>query len=111
MSNQKINNKQRVESPFKKPEIITEGYLNIIENTLKSFKKQKNADILYLDNIESLLENYKKEIEYMDQKNKELYNNVLKLIENKKVLDNEVKEDLKKTDKHIQLIQIKKNYK
>lgn len=108
MSNQKMNNKQRVESPFKKPEIITEGYLNIIENTLKSFKKQKKADILYLDNIESLLENYRKELEYMDQKNKELYNNILKLIENKKALDNEVKEDLKKTDKHIQLIQIKK---
>ncbi len=108
MSNQKINDKQGDESPFKKPEIITEGYLNIIENTLKSFKKQKKADILYLDNIESLLKNYKKELEYMDQKNKELYNNILKLIENKKALDNEVKEDLKKTNKHIQLIQIQK---
>ncbi len=108
MSNQKMNNKQRVESPFKKPEIITEGYLNIIENTLKSFKKQKKEDIRYLNNIESLLENYKKELEYMDQKNKELYDNVIKLIENKKNMDNKVKEDLKKTDKHIQLIQIQK---
>lgn len=108
MSNQKMKDKQRVEKPFQKPEIIAEGYLNIIENTLKSFKKQKKADILYLDNIESLLKNYKKELEYMDQKNKELYNNILKLIENKKALDNEVKEDLKKTNKHIQLIQIQK---
>ena len=104
MSNQNMNDKQRV----KKPENIAEGYLNIIENTLKTFKEQKKADIHYLNNIEYILNNYKKELEYMEQKNKELYINILKLIENKKALDNKVKEDLKKTDKHIQLIQIQK---
>ena len=104
MSNQNINDKQRV----KKLENITEGYLNIIENTLKTFKEQKNADIHHLNYVEYLLDSYKKELEYMDQKNKELHNNILKLIQNKKALDTKVKEDLKKTDKHIQLIKIQK---
>ena len=99
-----MNDKQRV----KKPENIAEGYLNIIENTLKTFKEQKKADIHYLNNIEYILNNYKKELEYMEQKNKELYTTILKLIENKKALDTKVKDDLKKTDKHIQLIKIQK---
>ena len=108
MSDQKMNHKQGVEKPLKKPEIIEEGYLNIIENTLKTFKEQKKADILYLNNIEYQLENYKMELEYMNQKNEEMYSKIVKLIEHKKVLDNEVNEDLKKTDKHIQLIKIQK---
>ncbi|MGB9978217.1 hypothetical protein [Methanobacterium sp.] len=108
MPNQKINDKQIVEMPAKKLKSIEEGYLNIIEDTLKTFKEQKKVDIHYLDNIEHLLEHYKKELEYMDKKNKEIYNNILKLMENKKSMDNEVKEDLKKTDKHIQLIQFQK---
>ncbi|MCZ3364519.1 hypothetical protein [Methanobacterium veterum] len=103
-----MNNKQRVEKSIKKPESIGKGYLDIIENTLKTFKEQKKADIHYLDNIEHTLETYKKELEYMDKKNKEMHNKILKLIKHKKVLDNKVKEDLKKTDKHIQLIKIQK---
>lgn len=108
MSDQKMNDKQIVEKSIKKPESIEEGYLDIIENTLKTFKEQKKADIHYLDNIGYILKNYKKELEYMDKKNKEMHNKIVKLIEHKKVLDNEVKEDLKKTDKHIQLIKIQK---
>lgn len=108
MSDQKMNDKQIVKKSIKKPESIEEGYLDIIENTLKTFKEQKKADIHYLDNIEYILENYKKELEYMDKKNKEIHNKIIKLIEHKKILDDEVKEDLKKTDKHIQLIKIQK---
>lgn len=108
MSNQKINNEQVVEEPIKKPKRIEEGYLNIVENTLKSFKEQKMANIRHLDNIGYLLEHYKKELEYTEQKNKEMYDYVLKLIEDKKFLHNRVKEDLKRTDKHIQLIQIQR---
>ena len=108
MSNQKINDKQKVKKPLEKLKRIEEGYLNIIENTLKIFKEQKETDIDYLKDMEHLLEHYKKELEYMDRKNKEMYNNILKLIKNKKLLHNKVREDLKRTDKHIQLIQIQR---
>ncbi len=107
MSNQR-DDQQIVGNAIKKLRHIEEGYLGIIENTLKTVKEQKKEDIYYLDSIEHLLENYKKELEYLDQKNKEIYNNIIKLIENKKYMCNEVREDLKKTDKHIQLIQIQK---
>lgn len=108
MSNPKINDKQADKRLIKKVEKIEEGYLNIIENTLKTFKEQKKADIHHLDNMEYILENYRKELEHIDQKNKEIYDNILKLIKNKKSLDNKVKKDLKRTDKHIQLIQIQR---
>ncbi len=108
MSNQKINDKPKVKKTMEKLERIEEGYLNIIENTLKTFKEQKNANIHDLGDIEHLLEYYKKEIEHMDQKNKEMHAKILKLIENKKSLHNKVREDLKRTDKHIQLIQIQR---
>ncbi len=84
---------------------IESGYLNIIENTLKSFKKQKRADITHLNNIEGLLEGYMEELEYINKRNKEINDKIIKLIENKTYLQNEVRRDLKKTDEYIQQIQ------
>jgi len=108
MPNQKVNDKVRIKEHITKLKRIEEGYLNIIEDTLKAFREQKSADIRHLEDIEYLLEHYKKELEYLNQKNKEMYKNILKLIENKKFLHNKVKDDLKTTDKHIQLIQIQR---
>jgi len=78
-----------------------------IGNTLKTFKDQKGTEFHDLNNIGNLLEAYKRELEYIDQKNKEIYENLLKIMENKKSLHDKVREDLKKTDEHIQLIQRK----
>ena len=108
MSSHKMNNKHGVERPIKKSKSVEEGYLDIIENTLKTFKEQKKEDIHHLNDIEYHLEHYKKEIEHMTQRNNEMYDLVLKLIKNKKTLDNKVKKDIKRTDKHIQLIQIQR---
>jgi hypothetical protein len=108
MYNQKVNNKAIVEEHVKKLKRIEDGYLNIVENTLKALKEQKSANLHHLKDIECLLEHYKNELEYIDQKNKEMCENILKLIENKKFLHNKVKDDLETTDKHIQLIQIQR---
>lgn len=107
MPKQKKKDRQNTKKTIKKLEKIEKRYLNIIENTLKAFKEQKRTNIDHLDNIEELLEAYKKELEYIDQKNKEIYENILKLIENKTSIHDTIREDLKKTDEHIQLIQRK----
>lgn len=107
MPKQKKNDRQKAKKTIKKLKKIEKGYLNIVENTLKTFKEQKRADSHHLDNIEYLLEAYKKELEYIDQKNKEMYDNLIKLIENRASMHDKVKEDLKKSDNHIQLIQRK----
>lgn len=107
MSRQKNSDRHKAKKTIKKLKTIESGYLNLIRNTLKSFKKEKNANINDLDNIENLLEAYIKELEHIDQRNKEIHDNILKLIENKTSLHDEIKEDLKKADEHIQSIQRK----
>ncbi len=101
------NDKQKAKNNIKKLKKIENGYLNMIENTLKSFKKEKKADINDLDNMENLLENYKKALEHIDQRNKEIYDNILELMKNKISLHDEIREDLKKTDEYIRSIQRK----
>ena len=107
MPRQKKNDKQKAKKNIKRLEKIEDGYLNLIVNTLESFKREKKANIKHLDNIENLLEAYMKELEYIDQRNKVIHDNILKLMENKTSLNDEIREDLKKTDEYIQSIQRK----
>jgi|GEM_PF-3819288 len=107
MPKQKKKDRQKAKKTIKKLKKIENGYLNIIKNTLKTVKEQKKADISHLDDVEKLLENYKRELEYINHKNKEIYDNILQLIENRSSLHNKVIRDFKKTDEHIQLIQKK----
>lgn len=104
MSSPKINDKQA----GKKIEEVEDKYLNIIESTLQTFKEKKEADIHHLNDIEHLLRHYKEEIENINQNNRKIYETILKLIENKKYLQDKVKDDLKRTDKQIQFIQIQR---
>ena len=107
MQNQKKKENQNTKKTINKLKKVEKGYLNIMENTLKNFKERKSVHNKHLDDIEILLELYKKELEYIDQMNKELHNDLLKLIENKTAIRGKIEEDLKITDMKIQSIQRK----
>lgn len=107
MPKQKINETPNTKKAISKLKKVEKGYLNIIENTLKSFKDEKREYNGHLDDIENLLELYKIELEHIDQINKEMHDNLLKLIEDKRFMRDKIEEDLKMTDVKIQSIQRK----